>query len=141
MTDANGSYRFENLPAGAYSVCEDLPPDQRPTSPDFIRVTLAARQSLTGRNFGATTATPPPAPTGSITGIVFNDSNGDGKQQRGKANLSGRRIYLDLNNDVARQSSEPQKTTDSNGRYRFDRLAAGLYCVRQVLPAGSRSSR
>ena len=47
-----------------------------------------------------------------ITGRVFQDSNGDGSQQTGEAGLSGRTVYLDANNNGVLDTGEATATTD-----------------------------
>jgi hypothetical protein len=53
-TDANGNYRFTNLPPGTYQDVEVQQPQRRLTSPAGGRyqVTVVSGQNVTGRNFG-----------------------------------------------------------------------------------------
>ena len=73
----------------------------------------------------------------SISGLVFNDINGDGVRQANEAALAGRQVYVDINSDGQRQTNEPLARTDSAGRYQFANLKAGKYLVRQLLPTGN----
>ena len=84
--------------------------------------------------------TPPPPPPGngtaSIKAYVINDKNLDGKWSGGETGISGRTVWLDLDNDAVLDASEPTATTGANGVFSFTGLAAATYQVRQVLPAG-----
>jgi hypothetical protein len=42
-------------------------------------------------------------------------------------------VYLDLNNDGARQKAEPAAKLDKAGTWRFAGLTAGAYTVRLIL--------
>jgi len=64
---------------------------------------------------------------GSVSGTVFNDSNGDG--------MGGLFVYLDQNENGTLDAWEKYTTTDANGDYEFAKLAPaprGSYFVRQV---------
>ena len=74
----------------------------------------------------------------SITGVVFNDLNGDGVQDAGEPGLAGVLVYLDVNNTGSLVGSDPSTVTNSSGQYRFDGLAAGTYVVREVGPGRGR---
>jgi uncharacterized membrane protein len=73
----------------------------------------------------------------SISGNVFNDSNGNGKADEG-AGLPNIKVYLDKNNNGQFDSGEKNHLTDANGDYSFDSLTPGTYYVRQVTPTGYR---
>ena len=72
----------------------------------------------------------------SIAGVAFDDANGNGVRDAGEMVLSGRTIYLDIDNDGMLDVGEPTRSTDASGAYRFGGLAPGSYTVRQVLPSG-----
>jgi large repetitive protein len=72
---------------------------------------------------------------GSITGLVYNDANRNGRQDGSEAALSGWSVYIDLNNNGIRDSGEPRSITDTFGRYNL-RSAAGTFNLRVVYPAG-----
>jgi len=79
-------------------------------------------------------------PPASITGIVFNDTDGDGVTDSGEAGIANRTVYIDLDNDKILDGNEKRTTTNSNGVYSFSALDAGKYKVRQVLPSGWRQT-
>ena len=81
-----------------------------------------------------------PAPasknTASLTGVAFNDSNKNGKYDKGDSLAAGKTIWLDLDNDGIKDANEPSTVTDAQGKYSFKNLAAGTYHVRRVFSAG-----
>jgi hypothetical protein len=78
--------------------------------------------------------------TGAIFGQVFSDLNGNGTFDPSSSNpetgMPNVTVYIDLNNTGTYQAGDPTATTDANGDYEFNHLAAGSYAVRQVPPAG-----
>jgi hypothetical protein len=76
------------------------------------------------------------APTGSISGTVFNDLNGNAAKDAGEPSLSGWRVYIDANRNGAFESSEKSVVTGSSGVYSFSGLTAGKYNVREVDQSG-----
>lgn len=68
---------------------------------------------------------------GSITGSVFNDTNGNGQKDASEQGVPGWIVQL------YSQSPTPQAiTTDSTGSYSFTNLCNGNYTVRQVMQSG-----
>ena len=76
------------------------------------------------------------ADCGGISGLKFNDLNGDGTRQVGEPGLQGVTIFLDANTNGALDAGETSTTTDANGNYSFARLTAGTYNVRELPPTG-----
>jgi hypothetical protein len=74
---------------------------------------------------------------GVITGLVFNDANGNGTQDSGEAGVAGVTIYLDTMPNGMFDSGEQSAVTDATGRFRLINVAAGTYTVREVVPPGS----
>lgn len=78
---------------------------------------------------------------GSISGTVFEDGDRDGTQGANEVGFQGWTVYLDANENGVQDDGEASTTTDSEGRYRFDKLATGLgefstYTVRAVIEEG-----
>ncbi|MCH8008915.1 MAG: hypothetical protein IIC91_08615 [Chloroflexi bacterium] len=65
--------------------------------------------------------------TGTITGVVFDDVNGDGVQNEGEPNLAGRTVMLRQDGVFLRYLS-----TGSNGRYVADGLEPGEYTLKPI---------
>ena len=74
--------------------------------------------------------------TGSISGSVFNDADGNGKRGSKETGLAKVTVYLDVNNNKKIDGNELKTTTDSAGNYSFTKVSAGAYIVRQILPSG-----
>src|SRR6202000_560175 len=73
-------------------------------------------------------------------GVVFNDTNGNGRQDKGEKGIAGRTVYLDLNHNGKLDKGEPTARTSADGVYRFTGLAAGNYVVREITPSGWRAT-
>lgn len=70
--------------------------------------------------------------TCSITGVIFQDTNGDGVREPGEPALEGMPVYLEQVGVNEYDPSKPVAVTDSNGQFKFDGLAPGSYIVRPV---------
>jgi hypothetical protein len=66
----------------------------------------------------------------SLSGLVWNDANGNQTYDAGDALIAGAIVFLDLNNDGVRNPTEPFAVTDANGQYTIEGLAPGAYPVR-----------
>jgi uncharacterized delta-60 repeat protein len=77
---------------------------------------------------------------GTVSGIVYNDVNGDGTIEKGETPAAGQQVYLDFDSNGVRGSNEPIVTTDKNGKFTFANIGPGSYELRMVLPAGTRLS-
>jgi hypothetical protein len=75
-------------------------------------------------------------PTASITGQVFQDSNGNGQLDNGEQPLAGWTVYLDENNNGILDQGEPSVVTDSSGQFSFTNLYSDTYHVRVVRQRG-----
>jgi RHS repeat-associated protein len=69
---------------------------------------------------------------GTVSGTVFNDTNGDGQQQPGEPGLSGWTVNLENANGQVVASTQ----TGTDGSYSFANVMPGVYAVQEVLPAG-----
>jgi hypothetical protein len=73
----------------------------------------------------------PSSSKGSISGMKFNDSNGNGTRDTGELGLANWTITL--KNETGSMSTE---ITDANGNYIFTNLTDGNYTVREVQQSG-----
>jgi large repetitive protein len=74
-----------------------------------------------------------PGPYGSIGDFVFNDNNGDGKQDSGELGVPGVKVQLYKADGV---TLVDEVTTDAGGKYLFDSLFTDNYKVKFILPSG-----
>jgi Ca2+-binding RTX toxin-like protein/subtilisin-like proprotein convertase family protein len=77
----------------------------------------------------------PPPQTGVITGVKFEDLDGDGVWGPAEQGLAGWTIYLDLNGDGILDAGDISTVTGAGGSYSFV-VAEGSYIVREVLQPG-----
>ncbi len=145
-TDANGNYRFSNLPpSDTYVEALTVPDGYKATTQSLVNIELNGN---TIQNFGivqtTSTITPtqpipepvpiPQQPTqpikelGSISGFKINDLNGNGKWDAGEKGLPGWEIRL-KGIGTKTFKEERKTTTDNQGFYIFDDLPAGKYTL------------
>ena len=118
ITDVQGNYVFDNLPANNYTV--------RLVPQDGFRITGPASQTYStnipagaywrNTDFGVTA-------TDAITGSVFIDANASGTFDAGDLNLPNWTVYLDTNNNGILDTGEISTKTDASGNYSFPALA------------------
>ena len=70
------------------------------------------------------------AGTASISGLVWQDLDGDGLKGAAEPVFSGASVYLDLNDSGVCEATEPLVVTAADGSYAFTNLDAGSYVVR-----------
>lgn len=110
--------------------------------------TSVTLQRVAGRtapfSFGVRPTTSGPR-VGDLTGVKYNDLNGNGVRDTGELGLEGVTIYIDANNndqlDTGEQSTvtatdDPSTLEDEGGRYTFTSLTLGTYIIREVIPTG-----
>jgi SdrD B-like protein/carbohydrate binding protein with CBM6 domain len=139
LTAVDGTYSVPAVPPGAYTVRQVLPSGWHQTKPSGTggyALTLAAGQTVTGRDFGSTKAVPT---AGSIGGSFFNDLDADGSRDTGEPALPGWRVFIDADKDGVFDTGEKTALTDPAGNYKFTSLAAGTYRVRDVVQSGFRA--
>ncbi|WNL44395.1 SdrD B-like domain-containing protein [Dyella sp. BiH032] len=130
-TAADGSYKFEHLRPGSYSVTETQPTGLGDvgsragtaggsTTPNVISaIALAQGTAATGYDF---------IDHGSVlSGAVYFDKNGNGVRDAGEPGLGG--VTVTLSGPITRTV-----TTDATGAYQFAGLVAGTYTVTEAQP-------
>ncbi len=106
-----------------------------PTVQSLIQ--LAVYQAITQPAYaGYVTPLHQTAQTGSISGVVYSDTNRNGVFDSGEGIGDKRTVYLDSNNNGKLDSGEPKQLTNASGRYTFVNLKAGTYHVRRIFPSG-----
>ncbi|WP_428940841.1 ELWxxDGT repeat protein [Fontivita pretiosa] len=81
-----------------------------------------------------------PAAGGTMSGIVFEDANGDGVRQAGEGPLAGWTLYIDANNNDTRDANEPTSVTNLAGQWQFAGYAEGFYTIREEVVPGWRQT-
>ncbi len=129
MSGADGTYLFEDLPGGFYSVALKPIEGMSGTTSPMIYVVLVTEDgmvnSFMAANFGVMSA----SATGVIQGMVWNDLNGDGLVDDGEPGLEG--VTVNLGGDATATT-----TTMADGTYAFNELSMGSYEVVSVGPEG-----
>ena len=136
-TDSSGTYRFDDLDGGSYTVSDVPPGGYITTTPagGSHSVSLSAGQSVLTADFDVYLPAPPPPPlppgTGSIGDWVWNDWNGNGIQDDGASGLNG--VTVNLWQGGTKIATT---TTTGSGWYSFTGLADGNYKVQFIPPSG-----
>jgi hypothetical protein len=74
---------------------------------------------------------------GSISGMVWQDTNANGVKDGSEGAFSNFTLYIDSNRNGLKDSGEPATTTNSSGNYTFSNLAGNnSYRVRAFPPGG-----
>jgi hypothetical protein len=73
---------------------------------------------------------------GVLTGVKYEDLNGNGMRDANEPSKAGQEIYIDLDGDVHRDAEEPMTITDVNGNWEIGGLQYGRYFVREVQQKG-----
>ncbi|HSV14402.1 MAG TPA: SdrD B-like domain-containing protein [Tepidisphaeraceae bacterium] len=135
--DAAGHYQFDNLAPGTYAISQITPTSWRRTFPakqigfPVYTITLGSA-SVAGKNIGN-------QQLATISGLMFNDLNGDGIHQSTEPVMPGWGCFLDFNNNGAFDTGTDQRVyADATGTYTFSNLVPGTYHVHQVTPTGWR---
>jgi uncharacterized delta-60 repeat protein len=128
------NYRFDNLPAGTYTVRYVMKNGWQGSSPltGSHSVTVASGQTISAVNFSVRQQ----FPGGALGGSVFDDFEWDGVRDAAEPGFPGRLVFLDANGNGLRDAGELGQLTDANGAYRFDGLRAGNYRIVTDTPAG-----
>ncbi len=72
-----------------------------------------------------------------VTGLKFNDLDGDGMQDAGDPGLQGWTIYVDYNNDGMFQPAiEPSAVTNADGTYTILGVDPGIWKLREITQVG-----
>jgi protocatechuate 3,4-dioxygenase beta subunit len=136
-TAADGSYLFNNIDPGTYTIAETQPAGYTSTEhpTDSISSVSVPAAGLPNQNFGETLPAGTTANT-FLSGTVWVDRDGDGVIDAGEPGIQGVIITLKdaLGNVVA------TTTTAADGSYSFTNLAPGTYSVEETQPTGYANS-
>jgi hypothetical protein len=138
QTDTAGHFKFTGVPAGTYTLGEQLPSGWVQTTPagaGTYSVTVQPGQGTFPMMFG-NKQSGGPTYDGKICGSKWNDLNGNGLLDTAEQMLAGWTIYLDMNNNGQFDAGEPSQLTDSTGSFEFSGLAVGSYTVAEQMQPG-----
>jgi plastocyanin/Ca2+-binding RTX toxin-like protein len=131
-TAGDGTYTLADAP-GARSVTYVMPANHVASGARAHQLQLSENDAdNTGNDFAVRLA------TGSISGDVINDPNGNAATDSGETGIAGATIGLDTNGDGALDTSTQ---TDGTGHFTFGGLAAGHYRVVFGVPTGMVSTQ
>jgi len=130
ITVADGSYAFAELkPGETFHVRVVVPKGWVATTATRIDVTVGTGIGATGNDFGI-------GMPASFSGMVFDDSNIDGRKGRGEGGLRRWTVVLDVNANGVLDPGEARARTNADGRYTFKGLVPGTYIVRPLVKVG-----
>ncbi|HEV2063302.1 MAG TPA: SdrD B-like domain-containing protein [Thermoanaerobaculia bacterium] len=131
VSGADGTFLFQKLAAGTYSLTQSAPAGFTQTQPatDGYQVTLASGASSLNNNFGDFRG----VLKGSVAGFVFNDLNGNGVRDGGEPGMAGVTITL-----ASPPSGYPTPSVISaaDGSFQFLNLPLAAYTLSETVPAG-----
>ena len=131
-TDADGSYSFDKLPAGTYSVTvvQDGPIAclEQTGDPDATKDNASEPITLNNDNPSTTDVNFGYVNNNSLSGTVYRDDSRNGDQDGTEPGYSGVTVQLlDKDGNVVGTT-----TTDKDGNYSFSKLPDGTYSVKVV---------
>ncbi|MFM7058543.1 MAG: SdrD B-like domain-containing protein, partial [Planctomycetota bacterium] len=132
ITAADGSYSFNPLPYGTKTVRVVPQTNWAVTSPaiGYNSFRLLNGENRTGVNFGLRER------VGTIRGVVWNDTNGDGLQSATEGPQTGIQVFIDVNHDGLPGVDEPTTVSAADGSWEFLKVPIGIHTIAEILPAG-----
>jgi protocatechuate 3,4-dioxygenase beta subunit len=127
LTREDGTYRFERLPAGSYTVSEEIPSGSgwQITNPPGGSYSVTLSDADVGERDFANKLS-----SFSISGMKYNDLDGNGVND-GEPGMEGWTIQLSKDGN-----SVSSTTTGKDGSYKFEALSPGTYTVTEVEQSG-----
>ncbi len=131
-TNASGVYVFNKVPVGSYVVTEVVQSGwinsiDKPKA-TMVAVTLGNTQTADFFNLIPV--------SGSVSGVVWSDTDQNGIQGPTEPTMSGWQVYVDLNKNAVLDAGEPSSVTDITGAYTVTGVAYGSNVIREVLQSG-----
>ena len=132
---ADGTFLFQKLAAGTYSLTQTPPTGFTQTQPptDGYQVTLATGGSSLNNNFGDFKG----VLHGSLAGFVFNDLNGNGTREDGELGMEG--VTVTLASPPSGYPT-PSVVTAADGSFLFPNLPLATYTLSEAVPTGFRQT-
>lgn len=131
VTDPLGGFTFTSVIAGTYRVVEVLQAGWN-TSPGYpaVRNVTVVGDNTSNVQFAVFTPT-----LGSISGAVWNDSDGNGIRN-GEPGIPGWTVYIDSDSDGTLDAGENSAVTDASGNYTLANVGIGGNLVREIPAIG-----
>ena len=135
-TDTTGYYEFLNLTIGHYVIVETDLPGFISTAPVNNRIAVNITSLSTNANNNFFDYLPNPVVYATISGTVWNDTNGFGTNYVGEPGVGNVSLDLvqDVNGNGLADNGEPvvaSTTTGTNGVYTFQDITPGNYVIRE----------
>ncbi len=130
ISGADGAYLLPVVNLGIRDIVLDLPEGfaaELPTGGSYTE-SLIAGDNLEDRNFLQ-------AGVGHISGVAWEDLNGDSVRDSTEPELSGLGIVLNRLSDTGQSIESLRTLTDESGVFLFERLFSGNYSFRKPVPA------
>ncbi|MCA9189927.1 MAG: hypothetical protein KDA99_30090, partial [Planctomycetales bacterium] len=122
-----------------------LPPDWYPYGEGAHYIWLGAGDDVGGVDFGNQQIKP-----GVISGLKWNDLNGNTQRDDGEPGIAGVVVYVDVNHNGVLDDGEPSTRTrgdntatpqiDETGTYVLENVRPGWTIVREIIPDGYRQT-
>lgn len=125
-TNWRGDYRFTALPAGTYQVREVQQSGWTQVSPLVGKHTIVLTSGQISKHNDFVNGR-----LGSISGMKYEDKNGNGRMNRNDAGLAGWTIVLKKSGATVATT-----TTATDGSYSFTGLTPGVYKLSEVMQTG-----
>ena len=135
-TGPNGFYLFTGLEPGSYRVVDFTGNTSVPPGLNSIQTVSVLGQDVFDVDFGSVSEETNIGPSGTISGTVFNDVNGNGVQDNGESGVAGMVGYIDTNNNCIIGLGEPGAMSDADGHFEISGLSPGTYNVRMAPSPG-----
>lgn len=131
-TGADGVVTLPNVPAGTWTVTEEVQPGWAAITP--VSGTVIVPPNGTG-SFAAGNVRPAP-----ISGTVWVDVNENGRIDTGEVGRPGVLVTLTGTDGLGRAVTAQSTTTTQTGTYQFPSLLPGRYTVSATTPVGFRAT-
>lgn len=128
--EVTGAYSFSGLLAGNYTVCEVMQAGYVATPGYGGTLTVFVYNSDQKSTLNFANFIPVP---GSVSGVKWNDLDGNGQRSPLEPLLSGWTIFVDLNDSGTLDAGEPSAVTNVSGQYVISGLPVGSQHVAEVL--------
>lgn len=132
VSNASGDYTLSRVPVGTYAVTEVVPPGWITSigKSNTVSTSVVIGGSHTANFFNLVPV------TGSVSGTVFTDLDGNGVQEPTDPGLDGWQVYADLNNNNALDAGDIVATTNASGNYTLPNIPYGNVSIHEVVLAG-----